>query len=226
MAVWPCTWWSTRLVQVQVFVSLQLTACKHTLNTWVYERMETNQQCQTHNSVDTWISKFTEIMETYAFLLSQSAQGEIFLGWPSTSYKSWGKEMHSSEQDPRVSPINRNSMLQSDCNAVKEQVYLFAELAYIAVLPKAVLERYQINQQDWLLHSCTTWWIQVLVDHKHDKAIVPNNFFHSCFRTSQPPLDEMLWWSCCPSNLLCSEHEVLDCITWSLQIDRTRWNFG
>ena len=31
----------------------------------------------------------------------------------------------------------------------------------------------------------------MLVDQNSDKAIVLNNYFHSCFSTSQPPLDEL-----------------------------------
>ena len=62
-----------------------------------------------------------------------------------------------------------------------------------------------------------------LVDQNSDKAIVLNNYFHSCFSTSQPPLDELLDRlepADCPPDLLCTEDEVFDLVA-SLDISKS-----
>ena len=62
-----------------------------------------------------------------------------------------------------------------------------------------------------------------LVDQNSDKAIDLNNYFHSCFSTSQPPPDEFL--DClelanCPPDLLCTEDKVFDLVA-SLDISKS-----
>lgn len=62
-----------------------------------------------------------------------------------------------------------------------------------------------------------------LVDQSIDKALVLNNYFHSCFSTSQPPLVgiiDRLEPGNCPSNILCTEEEVFDLVA-SLDISKS-----
>lgn len=62
-----------------------------------------------------------------------------------------------------------------------------------------------------------------LVDQSSDKALVLNNYFHSCFSTSQPPLVgiiDRLEPGNCPSNILCTEEEVFDLVA-SLDISKS-----